>query len=322
MKAAFKILAVVVVLLVVAYLSVGYVIYDKLTKVVPYPDRVENTPSDFLIIYEEVDDFDTTPYLVPQYEEVSFTSRQAEITLSGWYMQADPGAPAVIVTHGIGAAKYAGNALLVAGMIYKSGFNVLVFDLRNHGASGVDDGRTSIGNKEYLDVLGAWDYLVEERGFRPERVGLFGLSLGGASTLNAFAEEPRVAAIMVDSPFANLQQIISEEMVRKGYPTFLVPAGILSARLVDGVDLLEHKPMDAIRLDAGRPIFIIHGLQDKRINVHHTRDLMAMAGQTGANVEAWYVDGADHVMSEYLQPVEYEQKLASFYRGALGGPSK
>jgi uncharacterized protein len=322
MKTAFKILAVVVILLGIAYLSVGYVIYDKLTQVVPYPERMENKPSDFLITYEEVDDFDTTPYLVPAYEEVSFNSRQGEITLSGWYLEADPGAPAVIVTHGIGAAKHAGNALLVAGMIYKNGFNVLIFDLRNHGASGVDDGRTSIGNKEYLDVLGAWDYLVEERGFSPERVGLFGLSLGGASTLNGFAEEPRVAAIVVDSPFANLQQIISEEMVRTGYPTFLVPAGIISARLVDGVDLLEHTPMDAIRLDAGRPIFIIHGLADKRINVHHTRDLMALAEQTGANAEAWYVDGADHVMSEYLQAAEYEKKLAAFYREALDGQPK
>jgi dipeptidyl aminopeptidase/acylaminoacyl peptidase len=257
---------------------------------------------------------------MPEYEEVSFSSRQAGITLSGWYIpSADPGAPAVVVTHGIGASKIASNALTVAGMLHKNGFNVLIYDIRNHGQSSKDNGRTSIGNKEYQDVLGAWDYLVNERGFDPTQVGLFGLSLGGASALNAFAEEPRVAAILVDSPFSDLRKIIAEELVRTGYPAILGPAGVLAARLFDGVDLLAHTPQDAIRKDAGRPIFIIHGTQDARINFHHSQALEALAKETGANVTVWYVEGADHVLSVFLQPEAYEQKMAAFYKKALHG---
>ena len=150
-------------------------------------------------------------------------------------------------------------------------------------------------------------------------MGVFGLSLGGASTLDAFAEEPRIAAAMVDSPFSDLQQVISEELVRNDYPTLLAPACILTARLIGGVDLLEHSPQDAILKNAGRPLYIVHGLVDERINVHHSRDLVALADEKGVAVQAWYVEGADHVCAEFVAPEEYEQKMASFYRQALEG---
>lgn len=318
-KIGLWILVGVVVLLLAAYLGVGYMVYDKFSLIVPFGERTENTPADFQIIYDNVKNFDTTPYLMPVYEEVSFSSRDPKITLAGWYIPGDEGAPAVVVTHGIGAAKYAGNILTIAGMLHKNGFNVLMFDLRNHGQSTVDDGRTSIGNREYKDVLGAWDYLINVRGFSPERVGVFGLSLGGASTLDAFAEEPRIAAIMVDSPFSNLQQVISEELVRNGYPSMLAPASILTARLINGVDLLEHSPQDAILKNAGRPMYLVHGLIDQRINVHHTRDLVSLADQKGVVVQAWFVEGADHVCAEFVAPAEYEQKMAAFYTQALEG---
>ena len=122
---------------------------------------------------------------------------------------------------------------------------------------------------------------------------------------------------MVDSPFADLQAIIAEELTRTGYPAFLAPGGVLAARLIGGVDLLAHSPKDAVRNDAGRPIFIVHGTADKRINVHHARELEALAKDTGANLRVWYVDGAGHVASVFIKPDEYEQKMVAFFKQAL-----
>ena len=318
MKKLVWVVAALLLLLGVAYVGAGYYVYDKLSTVSVYSgEELSNTPDNFVITYDYAVGFDTTPYRIDHFERVSFPSREPGIMLSGWYAEVDPNAPAVVLTHGIDAGKYSGNVLTPAGMLYKNGFNVLLYDLRNHGESDSDGGRTSVGNKEYLDVLGAWDYLVKARGFKPDRVGLYGLSLGAGSTLNAFAEEPGVSAVLVDSPFADLQQIISEEMTRKNYPTFLAPAGILSARLVGGVDLLEHSPKDAIRAAGDRPIFIIHGTDDERINVHHARDLEALAKETGADLTVWYVDGAHHVESVFLVPEQYEQAMTNFYRAAL-----
>ena len=318
MKVILWIAAALVLLLGAAYLGAGYYVYDTLSTVKIYPgETFENTPANFVILYDYAADFDTSPYWMPEFEVVTFPSREPGVTLSGWYVEADPSAPAVVLTHGIGTGKIAGNILLPAGMLYKNGFNVLIYDLRNHGTSDSDGGRTSVGNKEYMDVLGAWDYLVNGRGFDPERVGVFGVSLGGGSTMNAFAEEPRIPALLADSPFADLQQIISEELVRTNYPTFLAPAGIISARAIAGVDLLEHSPKDAVLNAGDRPMFIIHGVNDERVNVHHARDLEALAQETGANLTVWYVEDAKHVQSIFVQPEEYELKIADFFRRTL-----
>ena len=44
-------------------------------------------------------------------------------------------------------------------MLHRAGFGVLLIDLRNHGASDIDNGRWAGGSKEFLDALGAWDWL-------------------------------------------------------------------------------------------------------------------------------------------------------------------
>lgn len=319
-RIALWVLGGLLVLLTIAYLGIGYVVYNKLSKVtLGSIETPSNTPSYFIQNYAEWIGFDTSPYWVSKYEEVSFPSRQPGIHLKGWYLEASPTAPVVVVTHGIGTGKFSPTVLIPAGMLYKHGFNVLIYDMRNHGTSDSDGGRTSVGNKEYLDVLGAWDYLVNERKFDPARVGVMGLSLGAGSTLNAFAAEPQIAAVLVDSPFADLQQIISEELTRTGFPSFLAPAGILSARIFGGVNLLEHSPKNAVIKDVGRPIYIIHGTADKRINIHHSRDLQALASKEGANLAIWYVEGADHVQSMFKDPAGYEQHLVTFFKNALGG---
>jgi len=310
--------SVVPVFLLLGYFGSGYAVYDKLSKVEP-PDEetAANTPLDFEVTYEDWLDFDPSPYWMPAYEKVQFPGRQSELMLLGWYVETDPSAPAVVMTHGLYASKKDANILVPAGMLARNGFNVLLYDLRNHGESPQDNGRTSVGNKEYQDVLGAWDWLVDERGFRPEQIGLYGVSLGGGSTLMAFGEEPRAAATFIDSAFSDLPQIMAEELRRENYPVFLYQAALLSARWVAGVDLLAHSPQDAIYNHAGRPIYLVHGTADERINVHHTRDLAALAEQEGAQVTVWYPDGIDHVDSVFALPVEYEQRLVTFFRATL-----
>ena len=66
----------------------------------------------------------------------------------------------------------------------------LRIDLRNHGDSGTTGGRHTGGIRESADVLGAWDWLVAERDLTPERIGLFGISLGAASVVIAAGDEP------------------------------------------------------------------------------------------------------------------------------------
>ena len=141
--------------------------------------------------------------------------------------------------------------------------------------------------------------------------------MGAASTLIAFAEEPGVAAVFVDSPFDNLPQIIREELVREDYPTFLYYGGIWMARLVAGDDVLAFNPNNAIDRAAGRPIFVVHGTADTRIGVHHSQQLQAHALEVGAPATFWFVDGVDHVKTSAAYPEAYREHLTAFFGEAL-----
>ena len=227
-------LMVLIVLLIAAYLGAGYTLYDQLSTVKRNPQNALNTPAHFQVNEAPFQKFDTAPYAMPDYQAVRFPSRQPGLMLAGWYVPGDPAAPAIVVTHGLSSCKCEGAIIVAAGMLHRHGFNVLLYDLRNHGESDSDGGRTAIGNKEYLDVLGAWDWLAA-KGFPPERIGVYGASLGAGTTLIAFGEEPRIAAAFVDSPFSDLRQVIDETLTRQHYPTVLAYSGLWMARLVGGV---------------------------------------------------------------------------------------
>ena len=307
-------------LLGLVYLGVSYKLYDTLSRITPGcgPDAA-NTPRSYKITSDRALHFDTSRYWMPDYQTIRFSSRQAGLMLSGWYVPAAGSmAPAVIITHGLNGCKGDENVLTVAGMLHRNGFNVLLYDMREHGESDIEDGRASLGIDEHQDLLGAWDWLVAEKHFPPNQIGVYGESLGAGTTLIAFGQEPRIAAAFVDSPYADLPQIIREELVRNRLPTFLAPGGIFMARLVAGDDLLAHSPLDAIRNAAGRPIYIIHGTLDDRISVNHTRQLAVLAQQVGANVTTWLPEGIGHVEAEFRLSDEYEQRLVQFFRKALG----
>ena len=306
-----------VLLLAVAYLAVGYIVYNQLGYVEHSCDRHRpNRPDNFTNI-SAWPAMDFTPYFMEPYEEVRFPSRHPSWELSAWYVAGDPDAPAVILVDGLGSCKYAQSLLVPAGMLWRNGFSVLLLDLHDTSDSTIDDGYSTIGMDEALDVEGAWDWLLTEKGFTPERIGLLGNSLGGAVAIYAFVDEPRMAALFLNSSIANLPQVIREELTRTGYPAWLAPGGLIAARLVTGTNIVGRNPLTEIQRIGKRPLFLTHSADDKRVAIHHSYQLEAAAKEAGDNVTVWYVTGADHLRAPALYPEEFEAKLVGFFRGAL-----
>jgi dipeptidyl aminopeptidase/acylaminoacyl peptidase len=318
-KALIGITIALVVLLVIGYFGMGYVIYDKLGNVKGSCDQyLTNRPDNFALHPKWPAGFDVSAYFMSPYEVVKFPSREAGIEVAGWWIPRDPDAPAVILVHGMGGCKNAIEVLVPAGMLWRNGFNVLLIDLRDVGDSTFEDGRSAIGNAEYRDVLGAWDWLTQVKGFAPERVGLFANSLGGATANYAFSEEPRIAALFLQSTFGNLQQIIAAELARNGYPTFLAPGALAVGSLLTGENLFARSPVETIRKVAGRPVYIVHTRADARIDISQSEQLAAAAKAAGANVTTWFPYNGEHVQTPAVYPQEFERRLVGFFRGALG----
>lgn len=310
--------SIIVVLAIGGYIGIGLFMHGQLADISNGCKNRTNRPDNFSDVTNYFDPVnpDLSSYQMATYETVTFQSRDTSLNLSGWYIPGDPGAGAVISVHGLGSCKYSVVNLLQAGMLNNAGFSVLIMDVRDAGDSDFEDGLSAIGNEEYLDVLGGFDWLQAEKGHSADQIGILGNSLGAATTLIAFSQEQELAAAFVDSPFDNLPQIIREELAREGYPQFLYASGLIAARL-RGDNINFNNPHDAIENANGRPIFVTHGTADGRIGVHHARQLEERATAFGADATFWIIDGLDHVKAAGQRTEEYEVQLVRFFEKAL-----
>jgi fermentation-respiration switch protein FrsA (DUF1100 family) len=310
-----------VALLVVAYFGAGYAVYDQLGNIAGSCDRHRaNRPDNFALLPDWPADFDVTPYFMSPYETVRFPSREAGFEVAGWWIPnqaADPAAPAVLVLDGLGGCKNSVSVLVPAGTLWRNGYNVLVIDVRDTGESTFDDLRSAIGNDEYLDVLGAWDWLVDEQGFAPSNVGVFANSLGGAMANYAFGEEPRMAALFLHATFGDLQEIIEAELTRNGFPSFLSFPTLVMGSLVTGENLFARSPVETISAAARRPVYIVHSHADTRIDSSQSELLAAAAQEAGVKVSTWFPENGEHMQIPAAYPQEFEQRVVGFFRENL-----
>lgn len=103
----------------------SYLVYDQLSRAEAHcGGRFGSSAPDAF----SIEAIDTAPYLMPDYEEVHFPSRDEGITISGWFVPVLPPdvgpaveAPTVIVVHGLSSCKREPLNLLIAGMLHGTG---------------------------------------------------------------------------------------------------------------------------------------------------------------------------------------------------------
>ena len=291
----------VVLLLVVFYGYVSYSMASGVTKLDRSP--LEGHP---------------TEYGLP-YENVTFSPRGDEwddIVLRGWLIEKERDELTVILVHGLNRNRTGDNALELARRLFDRGFNVLLFDIRGHGES--DGERLSAGYFEKWDVLGAYDFLVR-RGASPEEVGLLGWSLGAATALLAAAEEPAIKAVVSDSSFADVHDLIAQETARATvFPQWVVPVFIpgmkIISRILYGIDVGAVVPERAAAT-LGYPILVIHGEADERVPAEQSVRIHAAAA---VGSKLWLSPGSEHADAVIDAPDEYVERVDAYFRGRLG----
>jgi dipeptidyl aminopeptidase/acylaminoacyl peptidase len=317
-KVAIALLLAVALAAVAGYVGAAVFVYDRVSRIEGscQGKREGNTPARYAL--DPTTGLEKAAYEMPAYETVTFPSRDAGITVSGWFIPADePGDRTVILVHGLGGCRYDSGMLLVAAMLHRHGFDVLTLDLRDHGDSTREDGRFAGGTDEYRDALGGWDWL-RARGVPASSIGLFGASLGAATVLIATGHEQRVVATWEDSSYADLDRAIKDELRRTGYPTQLAPAAGIAAKLVSGDDITYPSPLDSVMQMGGRALGITHGSADRRISVDYAGELERAAQTAGVRVESWIVEGAEHTDAARTHALEYERRLTDFFARTLG----
>jgi dipeptidyl aminopeptidase/acylaminoacyl peptidase len=206
--------------------------------------------------------------------------------------------------------------LLMQGYLSEGGINTLSFDLRNYGESEVVDDYFAVGQIEYKDILGAYDWLVEEQGYQPGEIGMSAFSAGGGAAI-AFAEENGIGAMWLDSAVLDFPLLVKNELGRLGYPEFFAGPAVRVGGWLVGVELDARSPMEAATNAGDRPVFLTHGIEDPRVSIVHSENFEEIMKLEEGNVSTWYVQDRGHVDAIWGESEEYENKVVSFFKSAL-----
>jgi len=247
------------------------------------------------------------------YEDVSFPSMDSELTLFGWYLPAQDSEQVIIMVHGEGnnRADPSIGMLDIASQLVKHGYSVLMFDLRGHGES--EGNMKSAGYYEKKDLAGAVEY-VKGRGFN--RIGVIGFSMGAGTALLTAAENTDIDAVVADSGFADLKDVMEPEFAKRTkFPKFFLRPLLFIVKIIYRVDFTAIQPVECVPEIAPRPIFFIHGELDDIFAVDHAYRLQ-QASQNPQN-QLWIAPKAGHVRAYVKYPEEYITKITTFFDTAL-----
>ena len=257
--------------------------------------NLSNRPEEFHPRYWGIETgHDLSAWWFKDYQEIELIQEKEDLRINAWIREAETKAPWILFVHGLGSCKNSHTVLLPAAMMVHEGYSVMLLDLREHGASSKIDLLHTAGQEEMQDVLSGWRWIHEVKGIAAKQIGVYGVSLGAGAVALAFAEEPRMGAIWLDSPFADMEKIVRSELLRLGYPTFLSGGAKMAGQLFGGIDIMERSPLEGAGAIGNRHLFIAHGKQDERVPPVHGQMMCDTAKKSlkpQGSVECWQTRG-------------------------------
>ena len=244
-------------------------------------------------------------------ERVEIETRDGK-KLGGWFVSAPEGTPqpwpCVVLVYGYGGFKEQMHGY--AKILHEGGFATLMFDMRGAGLRRGEP--VTLGFKERWDLMDAVRYVRSRSDVAPDRVGVLGVSMGGATALMAAEDDPHIKAIVADSAFADIA-----DMIKPGVAAFVGPRATFLARLIVfyaetlmGVKSDDLRPVRSAEGMGVRPLFIIHGEDDELTTPESAHKLYKVAH---GPKELWMVPDCGHGAAPTVAPDEYRQRVTDFF---------
>ena len=212
--------------------------------------------------------------------------------------------PVVVYLHGNSSSRIEG--FRNAPDLLKNGINIVIFDFAGCGLS--EGEYISLGWYEKDDVKLIIDFVEKLPGVL--NIGLWGRSMGAATTMFYAHSDPRIKAICMDSPFGDFK-LLAKELCLKyiTLPNFVLTTAMNfvknTVKEKCGLDIDKLKPI----LYANKtktPAFFLHAVTDELISLEQTLKLVEnYAGERFINV----VEGGHNS----LRQKHVLEKIAKFF---------
>lgn len=209
--------------------------------------------------------------------------------------------PGVVLFHGFTGNKIEPHRLFVkiGRILASSGINVLRFDFYGSGDSeGEFIEMTFLGEVE--DAFTAVDFLKQQSYIDPSRIGILGLSMGGAIASYVAGGRDDIKSTVLLSAVANLSPLAErvktqyplEKLKEDGFADYL--GWQLSIRFIEELPTLC--PVDKIKGFNG-PVLIIHGSKDDVVPVDAAYQYYNALKERIVETKLIIVEGSDHTFN-------------------------
>jgi predicted acyl esterase len=193
------------------------------------------------------------------------------------------GHPAIVLVHGLGGKR---QDLAFLAQAFAGSFAVLTLDARGHGESG---GLVSIdGPREMTDVKAVFNWLAARPEINRNRIGAWGISLGGGAVLRSLVEGVPWAAAETVETWTDLYSALAPQRLTKSGAVFQFLNSVPQARLDPSVlairdDALASTNLGAVRAWADArssrsqlakvktPVFMFQGRRDFAFDIAQAR---------------------------------------------------
>ncbi len=213
------------------------------------------------------------------FEDVEMAAADG-VRLHGWWVPAEGTSRGTVVfCHG--NAGNISNRVGSVQVFHELRLDVLIFDYRGYGRSAGSP--TEKGT--YLDAEAAWDYVTRTRKVPPERIVVFGRSLGGAVAAH-LAKERNPRALVLEATFTSVAEVGAAH-----YPC--LPVRLLAR--------FDYAAAEYVK-EAKCPVLVIHSPDDEIVPFELGKKVFEAAPGPkkfleirGSHNDGWAESGKDYV---------------------------
>ncbi len=223
------------------------------------------------------------------YEDLTLEASDG-VRVHGWFV---PGESPRVLLYFHGNAGNISHRLDTVEILHRMGHAILIVDYRGYGRS---SGRPSEAGT-YADAAAAWDYLRDTLGVEPQRIVVYGRSLGGAVAV-WLAANRTPAGLIIESTFTRMA-----DMGAHHYP-------YLPARALTRIHYDSLSRMPSVRCS----VFGAHSDEDEIVPFHLGKKL----ADSARNLALFVTLKGSHNDSFLRGGAAYHRALDTFIRSVSG----